>query len=469
MSDIVEVTSGDGLKYRRREAPCEVTLACRGGGAAESVVDDYGFAFHHVFVPANALRTVCLPLDANPREPTRVDVVKRMEETLRESPSNFHHWNNGITVVCKSVDFGDNDLRVSFLEGDGICNGGHTYFSIVTFPARLPDDCMVHLELIELPEAINNRRQVINDIAARRNRNRALSPTTQADFLGHYDPFRAALGVESKQVSWHEGDSNALPNAIRSELLVRLMASLDPFWYRHPVHGEDRPNHKQVATSSSKIHSDWFEGAQGADPTRNLNHMAALLPDILRLRDFLSFDLRHGDLTDVKGTFRNRLIYQNWLAEKKDHVLAHYKPGKTGCSLSAPAQLMILGYFRSNIWLCLDEDGEPSLIGWLRDPIDLWNETRAELLEKLANDFQDADNDPSQFIKRSGPYDFQLVELNYGKFPPAEPEMFIDLASRIRYKTDSSGDFGLDVSGEGFGSLTSASDAPGDKTYSAHQ
>jgi hypothetical protein len=151
-----------------------------------------------------------------------------MAKTLSLSPSRFHHWNNGITVVCDEVVHASPAITLRFEDGSGICNGGHTYFSIVTFPSAIDTTALVHIEAIELPQDMSPemRRVAINDIARYRNANRALAPTTQADFLGYYKPFQDALGADATAVKWHEGDSNAVAEALPSETLIRMLAEL---------------------------------------------------------------------------------------------------------------------------------------------------------------------------------------------------------------------------------------------------
>src|SRR5262245_20888061 len=92
------VTSEDRIDYTVLETPGSAHFAGIKYSGNNETGD--GYLFHHAYIPCQQLKTHGLPLDANPREPVRGDVVKKMEETLRESPAKFHHWNNGITVIC---------------------------------------------------------------------------------------------------------------------------------------------------------------------------------------------------------------------------------------------------------------------------------------------------------------------------------------------------------------------------------
>ena len=100
-NEITTLLSEDNIEYRIRQTPCECSFA--GVGEITTTTDQNGFEFAHVDVSANRLQDICLPLDANPREPTAADVVKKMTETLRTSPERFHHRNNGITVILSLI------------------------------------------------------------------------------------------------------------------------------------------------------------------------------------------------------------------------------------------------------------------------------------------------------------------------------------------------------------------------------
>jgi hypothetical protein len=421
-------TSSDQVSYTVAQTPCVVRFDA--SNYCGSVKTRDGYTFHHLFVPCEQLRTVGLPLDANPREPTRAKVVKEMSETLREAPERFHHWNNGITVVCDDVGCDKEQITLQFNEGSGVCNGGHTYFTINTFPQPLSPQALVHIEAIALPQGMTaeGRRVAINSIAKYRNANRALLPTTQADFLGHYDPFKLALGAHSTSVRWHEGDSNASQDAIASETLVRMLAAVDPLWFKHQVHTPHRDNHKSAATSSSAIHSRWFDG-QG-DPETNLKHMSLLTVDVFRIAEMLSYVIKNGEFS--RG-FRNTLFY-GWLTEGGDRTLVHYRPGETGAKLPNPATIMMLGAFRSDVCLIKNEEGYASLVGLLDDPEQLWLNNYQAYLDQLMNMFGDKDQNPLLFVKSDGPYDLQLMALEHGRHLPDTPSVLADVLSGCRYQ-----------------------------------
>jgi hypothetical protein len=447
-------TSSDNIEYAVAETPASITITDIQYGGTATTAD--GYSFHHFFVPCEKIRQCGLPLDANPREPTRASVVKDMSLTLANNPALFHHWNNGITLVCDEISIYENTATLRFEEGSGICNGGHTYFTIVTFPTEIPIQALVHIEVIAIPGNLTpeQRKHSINDIARNRNANRALLPSTQADFLGYYAPFKNALGPDCSMVKWHEGDSDAEPNAIASETLIRMLASLDPFWFQHPVHSPAKPNHRNAATGSGTIHSRWYDNQR--DPEANLAHMAPLTKEVFRIADIISYSLRRSDMAPVGGTFRNTSFYR-WL-KSNDRVLRFYNTGEHGDQLPNPALIMFLGAFRSNVWIAKDEDGNPALIGMIMNPEALWQESFGEYLRSLSGIFADNDQNPSTFIKASSPYDAQLLTISYGRRPPEHPLYFYDITTGLRYlKTDPDNATHILEYSEGYGSISTLS------------
>ncbi|MGE3550428.1 MAG: AIPR family protein, partial [Geobacter sp.] len=295
--------SEDNIPYEVLLTPNKIEYQNIDFISSHSFID--GYSFYHLYVSVSEVKRLSLPTDANPREPTRVDVVNKMISAIKDDPDKFHHWNNGITIICNGVTHNDSEktLEIDFTEGDGICNGGHTYFSIATFEGPINDLCKVHLELVCLPQSLegNDRKHAVNQIASKRNRNRQLHPTTQADYLGLYKPFQNKLKNYRKFISWHEGDSEAHDDSIKSDHFIRLMASLDPFWFQHPQisAAKTKANHKAATGGIASIHSKWMAGAENNNPEASLFHMSELAREIIELRDDIAYSIKDDDFSGV--------------------------------------------------------------------------------------------------------------------------------------------------------------------------
>lgn len=396
-----------------------------------------GYKFYHLYISCNELKNKCLPLDANPREPTLGDVVSNMQATLRKEPQKFHHLNNGITIIASNVIFNAPDLTIYFNEGEGVCNGGHTYFSIVNTEGIIDESSFVHIEIIQLPTSLHgdDRRRVINDIAAKRNRNRALHPITQADYLGFYDPFKRFLGENSKFITWHEGDSDAHKESIKSDHFIRLLASIDPLWYRHRDYkAKNKPHcHRSAVTGVASTHNRWFQNTD--NPEFNLYHLAPLCNDLLYLRDLIAFTFMHDSFADISGILRKTHFYSWATRDEEKRQLYHkllYK--KEGYKITPSLEVLLMGTFRNNIWLAYDkEDSLPRYVGYYTKIDDLWDCAKDLLLDKLKTLYQSFDNDNSQFVRQDAAFVEQLTDLYYGAKQPEHPCEFYDVRSGEYY------------------------------------
>ena len=428
------VQSEDGIDYRILETPGSLSIPYISWKFHDDIPD--GYLLHHLYVRCEDLRALKLPLDANPREPTNSDVVKKMVNTLTDNPNRFHHWNNGISIIVNEIqESGDGLLNISFNQGDGICNGGHTYFSIETFPEEIDPSALVHLELIELPEmeSMDRIKQIV-DIATWRNRNKQLKESTQADYLGFYDPFKEMLVADSKFVIWHEGDGEAIRGeAISSEHFIRLVASLDPFWYSHPIINPRGADHS-AAQGTKAIHTKWYDGVDEGDPTSNLYHMRFLLHNLFQIRDMISYSLLNDDFSSISPRWRRKAFYQ-WM-NKGERDLHFYNPGERGNKVPDTAEVIITGLFRQSVWIGTDPDGNPRYVGWLVDPERLWNTTKYELLGDITSLFDDSGRDPIAFKRMKGPHEKQLIKIMYGMNPPDYPVVIYGISNGAIYHLD---------------------------------
>lgn len=437
--------TADGASYNVLETPCTVNYTIH--TFSEHKNTD-GFRFCHLYVPCNELKSNYLPTDANPREPSNNRQIEEIQNTLQYHPEKFHKRNNGITIVCDSVSYDEKKkvCEIKFGTGRGICNGGHTYFSIVATPFQIDPNALVHLELIELPNDLeeSDKRAHIVDIAKCRNNNMRLKIQSQADYQGYYDMFKRFLR-DQRKVVWHEGDSNASPNAIRSEHLVRLLAATDPKWFYHPIFSISEKSHKKAAMSIDAIHTEWFVKMDDTSlPEKPLTYMAVLLEDILSIRDMISFSLLHDrDL----GPFKHGGLWKNWLKNEGEYDLLT-DPSKKGVSLPPTFEVLVVGLFRTDIWLGIATDGTVKYIGWYIDPKKLWNLRKKPFLESFTRAFRDFNQEPLTFIRAETIYDNHLYQIGTGATAPL-PQIIYDARSGQKFVEDSSAPTHfLDITGE---------------------
>lgn len=435
-----EKTSSDGVEYPVLSIPdggnSSLKLELVDYAGAAELSDVGGYPVHHLYVKCAEIDRKRLPLDANPREPSKTAQVKSMQDTLEDSPGDFIKKNNGIAMLCGGVSIDDNKeiAEITFNENEGICNGGHTYFAIQTEDS-LSESAAVQVEAMVLPGELqgDERRERITEISGARNNNNRLDNRSEADFLGYYDYLKE--GIENPNIiSWHEGDSNASKDSIDAVHYLRLLKSLDPFAYNHPVCNDSGTPHKSLATTRSRVHTDWMDqmrsAMNGEDEEKPLYYLAPHANDVLYLRDLISYSLKHDDL----GTgFRKTGFYQDYVDQENRKLrFGEFEPA-TGIKIKQTLEVLFVGLFRTNLYLEPAERNKVQYAGWYLNPRDLWDERKKQVLNAMGNYFGEVDRDPKQFIRVSAPFEKDLFTLGLSQEPPI-PEYLFEVHSNKRYK-----------------------------------
>lgn len=443
VSDTKIRTSTDGIEYETLSTPCKVELEIASVSKNTNVEDYGGFPVYHIYVKCNEIDQKLLPLDANPREPRSTKQVKAMQEELKESPSNFVKKNNGLTVLSRGVEIKEEEEGKAVLDfktgREGVCNGGHTYFSIKTTQFEIDDNALAHLEVIEIPE-LGDQDQEIVDIARARNNNNSLKKKSEADFLGYYDEFKDYLSDDSL-VSWHEGDSNAHEYSIDATHFIRLCYALNPLEFRHSKYNPEGSNHMQTARAKSKYHRKWFKSRSEKD-SDELKHMRPLVNDMMYLRDYLSSSLLNDT---IWGGYRKTNLFNDNINRNKPRDL-HLRDleGEEGANLSPTLEVMLMGLFRSNVYVQRDEKGEIHLIGWVEDPKKRWEESKEEIMKSWKRYYKEAGGDPQSFTRTSAAYEKELFRLGTGQEMPA-PEIVYSVETGRKFeRSDINKDYALD-------------------------
>ena len=442
-----------------------------------------GFKTHYVLLSCEEIRTKLLPNTANPRDPASGGVVSEMQRTLNSQPEKFYQYNGGITIACSEVEVNpagqpNNTIRINFSAKDGICNGGHTYFSIQSMGAAIDPKAIVLLEILELPGTLTEpeKREIVGEIARKRNKNRSLSTGTQLNHLGHFDLFKERFTAERcydltlqipaitdedtwndwirkvKEVYWYEGDPVAFgtwtdettPSRLKSSHFIRILASMDPMLFSHRTHRDGGNGSHQGTVTGDSAQSNLAKmiDEAAADPSkeiRKMAHMAPLAYDILKFRDLISHDLAHG--TYPQG-YRNSTLWK-WFRRGK---IAAAKPLRrltvntglaedTGLHLPDNAYPLITGLFRNNVWLGKNPTTTRiQYSGWIELPWETYNfSTGTAILRQIQyqklKDLMDAGDDTGyDFIRNSAVYQQSWIDARYGMIGiPLFPSHFYDL------------------------------------------
>lgn len=126
---------------------------------------------------------------------------KEMVKTLRLEPFMFARKNSGgITMFASACDSnGDGSYTLTFKEGDGIANGGHTYHALKSH-GRDVSQVKVTVEL-------GLDKDNVGQVAEALNLNKRLQSYSLRNKEGAFDWHKKAIGNKSVDVMYHEGDS----------------------------------------------------------------------------------------------------------------------------------------------------------------------------------------------------------------------------------------------------------------------
>ena len=405
--------------------------------------------YYHGYIKGSEIKKKKFPLDANPRKPGPTKVVKIMQATIQKEPEKFHSLNNGITIIAKKLDYNENNNTAAIefgstigIHGDGVCNGGHTYFSIDQFKGDIDDEMLVKVEILVLDSKLSNdeRSSKIKVIAEARNAHNELESITTAHYSGFYDSLINSLGSNKIFFKWYEGDPEAIKDAEKVDSLIAKLSSLSPHWYSHYLNPTGNTgNHMPSARNTGSTHKKWEQIKVNNEDERNLEYLYPLLNDILLLMDEISYSLNHDSFSRVMKVWRNSRIWK-YLSTKKLIDLNHKTlDGKKiqGYYMSHTFITMILGAFRENIWFSLGDEGI-NFVGWIIDPIKLWH-THKETYMRDLNNIAQTINAPSfgnAFLQNAAIYNYQFTTYNFGvniRQNINQPEVIYDISSGEKY------------------------------------
>jgi len=435
--DIISVESEDGVEYEVLGVPSKVTLPVVDYSGASTLESIDAFPVHHFYIRCEDLKDIQLPLDANPRRPSHSQQVSEMQETLQYEPEDFVKKNNGLTILCNDIVLPDGEnpdtgtVTLDFQEGEGVCNGGHTYFAILNTQFDLDTRAAVHIEAIEIPDSLQGaeRKSELAGISRARNNNNKLDQRSEADFRDYYDPLKEAMD-DPAIVSWREGDTDAHYNALKAEHFIRMLKTMDPTEFSHPIYCKRCDTHKTAATRVGSIHNTWYDQVEEArrnDEPDPLTHLLPLIDDFLWLRDMISYSLKHDDLVDRTGDSNNvirKSAFWDYVGDNVRNLRMRDYEGEEGLDIPKPLEVMLLGLFRSDIALIPDPDGKHNLVGWFIEPKDLWDNQKIDLLLRYNDYFKEAEQDPNKFKRRLPPFEQDLFQLGTGQDHP-EPKRLL--------------------------------------------
>ena len=420
-----KATTMNGNPYDYLEAPGTFQIKAQGGNILDKVPDKEIEKIGSFWIECEYIRTNGLPLDprdtkaANPRAPDcEHSVVKEMKSTLLKTPQQFTTLNGGISIVCDDItqDTKNPDIfHITLQDGDGIVNGGHTYYSINSSNPIDPS-ALAKIEFIQIASTVTgtDRRHIIKQIAVSKNKNRAISDESEANFLGYFEPWKKAMGPYKDHISWKDGATckcivtgNQIENPMTATQLIKWIGYFE--YANHNYHYVYNPN-RTGAKQPGKVHWDaWVNVVNGT--TDPYSWMMPLALPIIQLKEDVFNDLTNisrtvpmtslvkrrgkatgGPLTKIRSGRAMNGDFGEWLISggkkrKKKMIDSFFDTSQETMKGHAFAE-MIIGNFRSMLWRKRTPSGQV-LVGWQVNPWEVWQKCRDAIIGALYWEWDD--------------------------------------------------------------------------------
>jgi len=406
----------NGNSYGYLESPGKFKVHSLVYSEFANVPDNNVDKIYTTWVNCEYIRNNLLPLDpndtkaANPRAPDcKHSVVAEMQSTLKKHPEKFTTLNGGITLVCNDITVDSKGLlEIDLLLGDGIVNGGHTYYSICSSKDVIPSSALVKLEFIQISSNLtpDERKEAIRVIAVSRNKNRAISDESEMNFLGYFESWKDELEDFQNHISWKGGavcicsqTGEIIDSPISAKELIKLL-----YWFEfkqhnyHPVYNNLRSGPK---TPSKSQWEKWKnEVSISSDP---IGWMKPLAIPILDLREWFYTNIVEKESGYFPGTTLvpivgrgggpGTVLKSRSKPFSEDNKFGEYlmKGGKDVKSILDQSVIVkelkalpehIFGNFRSVLWR-RNMKGGKVLVGWQYNPAQVWMKIRKEIIGAL--------------------------------------------------------------------------------------
>lgn len=415
------------MAVRTSSAPNLKTYRFRTNRAFKALDD--GTFKKWVLVVAAADLPPDLPLDANARVPNVIknQTCKEMRETLMTRPEIFQIFNGGIVCTASSVEIKQEDkehwVEVSFDQDQlqGVVNGGHTYGCLLhvihdhpiyaenkplktvlakdskavensPLTALIEDDqkladriakarerAQVQIELVAPVEDSD----LLAQIARARNLSQSVDQTALQNLAGKYEEMKRVLREAPApfgksfidRVVWKTNqevpeDSTEVP----VKTLIHLLAMMNTRLYKPGVKVAN-----EVYVRSGVVVREF--GESEGDDSLFYDRLTALLPDFIKLYDhiYLSLPETNPSFPWADG--------KPAVADKKKRKTVFTTPLLAKVCSSKVSGAFVWPLF-SAFRVLLEQNTTTGLLNFKTDPIELFNQKKAELSTTIQSTFE---------------------------------------------------------------------------------
>jgi hypothetical protein len=330
-----------------------------------------------------------MPLDPNPRAQ---NTNRRVYQDVRASllneegePGTFHLKHKGITIVADRVhrvDDSSDAYEITFGEGQGIIDGGHSYRLITDMLKKgeeIPDGQHVKVEVLT-----NLPPDWIPEIAGGLNTSVQVQPMSLDNLKGRFKELQGILKDEpyASKIAWKENEGGEFD----ARDIISLLYCFNVFEF--PNNGEKQPT--EAYSYKAKV-LDHFE----KNPAQ-YHRLSPILKDILKLHDTIGMHAR--DLYNSDG---GRAGSVHFVEDRKRGVFEFPFIGeRSKYRLMNGALYPMLAAFR---WM-VEEDPDAGNVRWkggFGSVLRLWDELGAELMRTSVQAGNDLGRNPNALGKSS--------------------------------------------------------------------
>lgn len=341
---------------------------------------DRGVERHILFVPASRVPTG-LPFDPNAREP---NINRRVYRTIESSllnlegePGTFHLKHRGITLVASSIKKkSDEEYTITFDDGHGILDGGHTYALLTKDRDEdIPPDQFVKFEVLtNVPE------EWIVDLAAGLNTSVQVQPMSLDSLAGRFNWIKEAIADKpyAGQIAWREGERGDFDARDIVSLLTCFNVGL------YPNTGDDQPI---VAYEKKSQALRAYEEDQ-----KSFEKLGPILTDILTLHDTIRRDSRKY-WNEAGGNFGGLAFVES---KKRGNFSFPFTEMTSKYRLMNGALYPMLAAFR---WMVEEKGNKYRWRGGFTAVIERWEESAALLVRATAEASRELGRNPNAIGK----------------------------------------------------------------------
>jgi hypothetical protein len=294
----------------------------------------------------------------------RGDVFNAIVETLRDHPGEMIFRNLGITILAPKVEFDNKTSEVTIVFSDkaqhGIANGGHTFSAIREVLRTNQVDAEVKVECI-VGELETDVRVAIVD---GRNRSRAAQTHSLENLRASYRPIEKVLTnpYYRDRISYSELALD--DDGKRRDISIRELLS---YIYCLEAFGKNDPPINAYRSKGFVVEYYASEDEKGKERRLQLKRAAAILPEILNLRDIIYRDLPIA-YNSIGGKFGN---LETMGVTKKTPQPLRFIDDTSEFSYPDAFIYPILSGFRKHV----DHKGEWS---WKEVPLEIWEKKKQD-------------------------------------------------------------------------------------------